>query len=121
MNRLNDYAVAVLFEVIPAPGRRTEYLDLAAALLSRLQTMEGFLSVERFQSLSQPNKILSLSVWANEEAVARWRNLEVHRAAQERGRGGVFTDYRLRVAHVVRDYGMTARTEAPRDSRAHHS
>jgi heme-degrading monooxygenase HmoA len=109
--------IAVIFEVWPAPGRKQDYLDLAASLRAELERIDGFLSIERFQSLTDQDKILSLSFWRDEAAVATWRNLEHHRAAQKAGRGGVFRDYRLRVAHVLRDYGMTERAEAPADSR----
>ena len=112
--------LAVIFEVIPAPGRREEYLDLAAQLRPELEKIDGFISVERFASLTNENKILSLSFWRDEEAVRRWRNLAGHREAQTRGRSGVFADYRLRIASVVRDYGMTDRAEAPQDSRSVH-
>jgi len=112
--------LAVIFEVSPAPGRREEYLDLAAQLRPELEKIDGFISVERFASLTNENKILSLSFWRDEEAVRRWRNLAGHRDAQARGRSGVFADYRLRIANVVRDYGMTDRAEAPRDSRSVH-
>ena len=112
--------IAVIFEVIPAPERRQDYLDLAASLKPELEKMDGFISIERFESLTNPGKILSLSIWRDEEAVKRWRNLEPHRAAQAKGRGGIFADYRLRVANVIRDYGMTEREQAPRDSRAVH-
>lgn len=112
--------IAVIFEVVPAPGRRQEYLDLAAALRPELERQDGFISIERFASLSNEGKVLSLSFWRDEEAVKRWRNLEGHRLAQARGRNGVFADYRLRVAGVLRDYGMNARDEAPADSRAAH-
>ncbi len=111
---------AVIFEVSPAPGRKQEYLDIAASLRPVLETIDGFLSIERFESLTQPGRILSLSFWRDEQAIAQWRQLEAHRAAQGKGRGGVFADYRLRVAAVVRDYGMTEREQAPRDSRAVH-
>jgi len=112
--------LAVIFEVTPAPGRREEYLDLAARLRPELEKIDGFISVERFASLTNENKLLSLSFWRDEEAVRRWRNLAGHREAQARGRSGVFADYRLRIASVVRDYGMTDRAEAPRDSRSVH-
>jgi heme-degrading monooxygenase HmoA len=112
--------LAVIFEVTPAPGRREEYLDLAAQLRPELEKIDGFISVERFASLTNENKILSLSFWRDEEAVRRWRNLAGHRDAQTRGRSGVFADYRLRIASVVRDYGMTDRAEAPQDSRSVH-
>lgn len=113
--------IAVIFEVWPAEGRVREYLDLAAELKPLLEKIDGFISVERFQSIVEPGKYLSLSVWRDEEAVARWRAVEAHRLAQIRGRKEVFADYRLRVAAVVRDYGMRERAEAPRDSRAVHS
>ena len=112
--------IAVIFEVIPAPGRKQEYLDIAAALRPELEQQDGFISIERFASLTHEGKVLSLSYWRDEEAVKRWRQLERHRLAQARGRNGVFADYRLRVASVLRDYGMSAREEAPADSRAAH-
>lgn len=112
--------IAVIFEVEPAEGRRDEYLDIAAQMRPMLAEVDGFLSVERFQSLTDPARILSLSFFEDEAAVARWRTLHAHRAAQARGRGGVFADYRLRVASVIRDYGMSDRAEAPEDSKAAH-
>jgi heme-degrading monooxygenase HmoA len=112
--------IAVIFEVEPAAGQRQVYLDLAAGLRAKLETIDGFVSIERFESLSRPGRILSLSFWRDEEAVARWRALEAHRTAQAQGRTGVFKDYRLRVAHVLRDYGLHAREGAPPDSRAAH-
>ncbi|HTJ27299.1 MAG TPA: antibiotic biosynthesis monooxygenase [Candidatus Limnocylindria bacterium] len=111
---------AVIFEVVPREGEKQVYLDIAAELKPLLERIDGFISIERFESLAQPGKILSLSFWRDEDAIARWRALEEHRAAQARGRGEVFADYRLRVASVVRDYGMTERDEAPADSRAAH-
>lgn len=112
--------IAVIFEVWPAPDRKQEYLDIAASLRPLLEQVDGFISIERFESLSEPGKILSLSVFRDEAAVARWRRLEQHRIAQARGRGGIFRDYRLRVAGVIRDYGMTEREQAPGDSRDTH-
>ena len=112
--------IAVIFEVIPAPGRKQEYLDMAAALRPELEKLEGFISIERFASLTNESKVLSLSCWRDEAAVKRWRRFEAHRLAQARGRGGVFSDYRLRVASVMRDYGMNEREQAPADSRAAH-
>lgn len=112
--------IAVIFEVEPANGDPTRYLDIAASLIDELKTIDGFISVERFQSLSTPGKLLSLSFWRDEDAVKRWRSLESHRRAQEAGRGGVFQNYRLRVAQVLRDYGMDERDEAPTDSRTWH-
>ena len=111
---------AVIFEVWPAEGRAREYFDLAAALKSDLANIDGFISIERFQSLATPEKFVSLSFWRDEQAIMAWRRLERHRAAQASGRAGVFADYRLRVASVVRDYGMEERAEAPTDSRAIH-
>lgn len=113
--------IAVIFEVEPAGGRKDEYLDIAAQLRPMLEGIEGFISVERFQSLTDPSKILSLSFFADEDAVRRWRMLSAHRKAQGAGRGGIFSDYRLRIAHVVRDYGMFDRNEAPQDSRQAHA
>jgi heme-degrading monooxygenase HmoA len=109
--------IAVIFEVWPADGQKQTYLDIAAGLKPELEKIDGFLSIERFQSLLDDTKILSLSFWRDEAAVAAWRNVEHHRAAQKAGRDHVFRDYRLRVAHVLRDYGMTERAEAPADSR----
>jgi heme-degrading monooxygenase HmoA len=112
--------IAVIFEVWPAEGEKQHYLDLAASLRADLERTDGFLSVERFQSLTEPSKLLSLSFWRDEEAVRAWRNRPPHRATQAKGRAGVFANYRLRVASVLRDYGMTERAEAPDDSRAAH-
>ena len=113
--------IAVIFEVTPHPDTRGAYLDTAASLRPHLETIDGFISIERFESLTLPGRILSLSFWRDEEAVARWRNLPEHRAAQRAGREGVFADYRLRVSEVVRDYGMAERDQAPADSRAIHA
>jgi heme-degrading monooxygenase HmoA len=109
--------IAVIFEVWPAEGETQTYLDLAAALRADLATIDGFLSIERFQSLTEPGKLLSLSFFRDEEAVRQWRNLPAHRATQTKGRNGVFANYRLRVASVLRDYGMNERDDAPSDSR----
>ena len=112
--------IAVIFEVEPAEGRRDTYLDIAAGLRDELMEMDGFISIERFESLNRPGKLLSLSFWRDEQAVRAWRCRPRHRAAQTRGRGGVFSGYRLRVASVVRDYGLEDRAEAPPDSRDLH-
>ena len=112
--------IAVIFEVWPAEGRANEYFDLAAGLRADLERMDGFISIERFESLTSPGKFLSLSFWRDEEAVKNWRNLDDHRRAQAKGRGGVFRDYRLRVAAVLRDYGMRERAQAPSDSLKRH-
>jgi heme-degrading monooxygenase HmoA len=110
--------IAVIFEVEPADGRREAYLDIAAQLKPGLEQIDGFISVERFESLTTPGKLLSLSFWRDEAAVAAWRAQADHRRAQAAGRGGVFAGYRLRVASVIRDYGLAERDEAPADSRA---
>lgn len=112
--------IAVLFEVRIAEGRKPDYLQVAADLLPLLQQVDGFISVERFQSLTDPDKLLSLSFFRDEQAVATWRVLAEHRAGQGSGRGGIFADYRLRVASVIRDYGMDDRDQAPKDSRDSH-
>eukprot|EP00934_Nitzschia_sp_Nitz4_P000526 Nitzschia sp. Nitz4//scaffold39_size137210//23743//24087//NITZ4_003188-RA/size137210-processed-gene-0.108-mRNA-1//-1//CDS//3329550350//526//frame0 len=112
--------IAIIFEVTPAEGRMDAYLDIAKGLKAELETTDGFISVERFQSLSNPDKLLSLSYFRDEDAVKAWRNTTRHREAQAAGRGGVFSGYRLRVAHVLRDYGMEERGEAPEDSLALH-
>ncbi|OWU86473.1 antibiotic biosynthesis monooxygenase [Oceanicola sp. 22II-s10i] len=112
--------IAVIFEVTPAEGKRDAYLARAAGLRPVVEQMPGFISVERFQSITNPEKMLSISFFEDEEALANWRRTEEHRAAQEAGRKSIFSDYRLRIAHVIRDYGMTERAEAPEDSRAIH-
>lgn len=112
--------IAVIFEVELPPENKQDYLDIAASLKEELEKTEGFISVERFQSLTQPEKLLSLSFWKDEEAVRSWRTLEMHREAQKKGRAYVFKDYRLRVADVSRDYGMFAREHAPGDSKKIH-
>ena len=109
--------IAVIFEVWPQDGHRQEYLDIAAALRPMLTEIDGFISIERFESISEPGKILSLSFWRDEKAIEAWRNFELHRSAQAKGRAYVFKDYRLRVATVIRDYGMNDRKQAPADSR----
>ena len=113
--------IAVIFEVLPAEGRRQHYLDLAAELRPELERIDGFISVERFQSITDPGKMLSLSFWRDEAALAAWRNHAGHRRTQAKGRAGIFQDYRLRIAGVMRDYGMHDRREqAPEDSRRMH-
>lgn len=112
--------IAVIFEVIPNEGKKEEYLDIAASLRPELDHIEGFISIERFQSLSDSSKVLSLSFWRDEESIQQWRNLEMHRTAQAKGRNEVFKDYHLRIASVVRDYGMFDRKETPEDSSIFH-
>ena len=109
--------IAVIFEVEPADGKEGSYLDAAADLRPLLDGIEGFLSLERFRSLVNPGKILSLSFFESEEAVIRWRNTREHRRAQAMGRAGIFAGYRLRIAHVIRNYGLSERDEAPNDSK----
>lgn len=113
--------MAVIFEVQPAPGQQGAYLGAATALRPLLDRIDGFISIERFESLSAPGKLLSLSFWRDEAALAQWRQMEAHRAAQQAGRERVFDNYRLRVAAVVRDYGMHERDQAPADSRSVHN
>lgn len=110
--------IAVIFEVCPHAGHKQTYLEIAAALRPLLDEIDGFIAIERFESLTTPGKVLSLSFWRDEAAVEAWRRVEAHRAAQTSGRQHLFADYRLRVAGVIRDYGMTAREQAPADSRA---
>lgn len=109
--------IAVIFEVEPATGQRDAYLDAAANLRPLLEDVDGFISIERFESLTTPGKVLSLSFWRDEAAVRAWRTLDAHRSSQAAGRAGIFADYRLRVAAVSRDYGLNDRAQAPADSR----
>src|SRR5262245_36679324 len=113
--------IAVIFEGIAQDDRKEAYLEVAARLRPLLADIDGFLSIERFQSLTTPGKILSLSFWRDEAAVHRWRNLEQHRAVQSLGRKSIFEEYRIRVAQVVRDYGLEDRAQAPEDSLAAHN
>jgi heme-degrading monooxygenase HmoA len=112
--------IAVIFEVWPVAGRAQDYFDLAAELRPLLAEIDGFISIERFESLANPGKFLSLSFWRDEAAIQAWRNLEQHRHAQAAGRRDIFRDYRIRVAGVLRDYGMQQRDTAPADSLARH-
>jgi heme-degrading monooxygenase HmoA len=110
--------IAVIFELEPRPGAEARYFELAAALKPALEAVDGFISVERFESVSRPGHFVSLSFWRDEDAVRAWRCQATHRNAQREGRASVFADYRLRVATVLRDYGPHERGEAPDDSRA---
>lgn len=112
--------IAVIFEVTPAPGMREAYLESAALLRPHAERIEGFISIERFESIAEPGKMLSLSFWRDEAAIEAWRNLPEHRAMQKLGREKYFAHYRLRIADVARDYGMNERQAAPADSRAAH-
>jgi heme-degrading monooxygenase HmoA len=105
--------IAVIFEVWPGEGRRDEYLDIAAGLRPELEKIDGFISIERFSSMYEDGKLLSLSFWRDEAAVKTWREQADHRAAQARGRNELFANYRLRIADVLRDYGPTERGQAP--------
>jgi heme-degrading monooxygenase HmoA len=113
--------IAVIFEAIPAEGQFELYLDIAAKLKPELSKIEGFISIERFQSLGIPGKVLSLSFWKDEKAIETWRNIEMHRNAQALGRSKVFSDYHLRIAKVVRNYTLNDRDEAPKDSKMAHN
>jgi len=112
--------IAVIFEALPVKGKYNDYLDFAAQLKPELSKIEGFISIERFQSINDPAKLLSLSFWRDEQSVIQWRNMELHRNAQKEGRESIFNDYRLRVANVSRDYSMNNRREAPTDSNLIH-
>ena len=112
--------IAVIFEVFPKSDKRDAYLAMAADMKALVTEIDGFISVERFESLTTPGKLLSLSFWRDEASLEEWRKLTQHRAAQKAGREVMFDDYRLRVASVIRDYGMAKREEAPEDSRALH-
>jgi heme-degrading monooxygenase HmoA len=110
--------IAVIFEVYPTEAGKGQYLSLALSLREFLKDRPGFISVERFQSMADEGKLLSLSFWENEEAIQAWRNLLEHRIAQKKGRNGLFAKYRIRIAHVLRDYTESDRTHAPSDSKA---
>ena len=113
--------MAVIFEVWPASGRKDDYLKMAATLKSEVEQIDGFISVERFESIYEQGKLLSLQFWRDDQAIGKWRRHLGHRKAQGAGKAGMFADYRLRIASVVRDYGMNERAEAPADSRAAHN
>ena len=112
--------IAVIFEVWPGDGRTQEYLNIAGGLRPLLDKIDGFISIERFESLTEPGKILSLSFWRDEESIEKWRQIESHREAQSKGRAGIFKNYSLKIAGVIRNYGMFDREEAPADSRKIH-
>ena len=112
--------IAVIFEFTPAPGRFPEYMELVGQLKPELDKAEGFISIERFESITAPSKFVSLQFWRDEECVRKWRNLQQHREAQKKGRAGIFASYRLRIASVIRDYTMDARVQAPADSVSVH-
>ena len=112
--------IAVIFEFTPAQSRFPDYLELVGQLKPELDKAEGFVSLERFESITTPGKFVSLQFWRDEESVAKWRNVQKHREAQKQGRGGIFASYRLRIAGVVRDYAMDSRSQAPSDSIAAH-
>ena len=113
--------IAVIFELWPSQGKETTYIELAAQLRPELDSIDGFISIERLESLAMPGKYVSLSFWRDELAVQKWRNRATHRDAQTAGRVEVLSNYRLRVAHVLRDYGLNEREQAPQDSRNHHA
>ena len=113
--------IAVIFEVSPKEENKQEYLDIAAKLKPMLAAFDGFISIERFASLQDPNKMLSLSFWKDEQSIEKWRNETMHRLGQASGLGHIFSDYRIRVGQVIRDYGLEERTEAPADSNTYHA
>jgi len=112
--------IAVIFEVWPHPEYKDRYLDWAARLKDDLVKMDGFISIERFESLTEPGKLLSLQFWRDDDCLTAWRNLEAHRAAQAAGRKTMFKEYSLKIAEVIRDYSLNDREQAPADSRARH-
>ena len=112
--------IAVIFEVEPEEGMTGPYLEMAAKMRALVETVSGFISVERFESITNPGKLLSLSFWENEAALENWRQMAEHRAAQTAGRNRMFKGYRLKVVSVMRDYGKNDRDDAPADSRALH-
>ncbi|UTW66325.1 antibiotic biosynthesis monooxygenase [bacterium SCSIO 12643] len=112
--------IAVIFEVQIQDGKKQNYLDVAAELKPLLYQIDGFISIERFSSLQNPEKVLSLSFWRDEQAIEAWRNLEQHRIGQAKGRNHIFLDYRIRVGHILRDYGLNSREQAPKDSNQIH-
>jgi len=113
--------IAVIFEFTPAEGRFPDYMELVGTLKADLERAEGFISLERFESITTKGKFVSLQFWRDEEAVHKWRNLQRHREAQAKGRAGIFKSYRLRIASVVRDYTEDERSQAPEDSLSFHS
>jgi heme-degrading monooxygenase HmoA len=112
--------IAAIAEIFLKDNQMQEYTDFAAQLKPLVDKIEGFISNERFQSVADPNKILSLSFWENEESIKQFRNLELHRLAETKSRESIFSDYRIRIANVSRDYGMVDRKEAPTDSKMFH-
>lgn len=112
--------IAVIFEAVPKEGKTGEYVDIAASLKDELCKVPGFISIERFQSFADPGKVLSLSIWKDEAAVAQWRNVELHRMAQAAGRDHIFEDDHLNIAEITRSYGMHDRAGAPADSNNIH-
>ena len=108
--------IAVIFEFTPVEGRFPEYMKVVDTLREDLAKAEGFISLERFESITSKGKFLSLQFWRDEESVRKWRNLQKHREAQKKGRASIFASYRLRIAGVLRDYAMDEREQAPRDS-----
>jgi heme-degrading monooxygenase HmoA len=108
--------IAVIFEFTPREGRFPDYMKVVDTLRDDLAKADGFISLERFESITNKGKFLSLQFWRDEEAVRKWRNLQKHREAQKKGRAEIFASYRLRIAKVTRDYTNDLRSEAPRDS-----
>ena len=108
--------ISIIFEVAPNEGMADEYLKIAGEMLGFVEQIDGFISVERVQALTNPDKLLSISFFESEAAVEEWRRLAAHRSAQKAGRETLFRDYRLRVLQVLRDYGKDDRGQAPSDS-----
>lgn len=108
--------IVVLFELQAMPGQNQIYVDLVSKLTPMLEPMDGFISVECFQSTLNPEKVMSVTTWRDEESVVKWRNVDAHLSAQRAGRNKIFKDYRVRVTSVIRDYGLHEREQAPEDS-----
>lgn len=113
--------IAVIFDAETTKDTTSEYLDIKAQRRPLLAVIHGFINIKRFQSLTNPDKVLARSCWRDKAAIAAWRTLPQHRAAQGAGSDHVFADNRLRIATVGRDYGECARDQSPADNRSAHS
>src|SRR5690242_18647985 len=112
--------IAAILEVYVKEEHRQEYLDIAAQLRPLLDDIDGFISVERFESLYTPGKLISLSFWRDEEAIAAWQQVREHHIAQAKGRSTIFEDYRMKIARVMWDYSKHDRAQAPQNRQVSH-
>src|SRR5579884_788552 len=94
---------SVIFEVLPADGKKAAYLDLAKHLKPMLERIDGFVDNERFESQLRPGWVLSHSTWRDEKSLVRWRTEGEHHRVQEKGRFEIFQDYHLRIGDVTAD------------------